>query len=226
MSETHLGLLMNMPYLSMNFLALLEHNKKKKFSKKHYKSIILTFINSYNFDNMNIDKSRLIEIVNKYGDFLIKSGSNTLGAKYNKLTEQLNNQKGGSNQLVDFDVETAITNWLPGEEAIFSHIFSGYLDIPEWRTQIILTNYGRNIVVDLPDTLWETNKWKYLTNGELIEVNTDILKLGGKPINLNKLEIDMIKTLSKKPIDWVFQRDDIGYETNACIPRLYAIGLP
>ena len=225
MSETHLGLLMNMPYLSMNFLALLEHNKKKKFSKKHYKSIILTFINSYNFDNMNIDKSRLIEIVNKYGDFLIKSGSNTLGAKYNKLTEQLNNQKGGSNQLVSNNVwwasglhgtKRAITNWLPGEEAIFSHVIeSSRLE----KMQIILTNYGRNILVDLP-RMWETDyKWKYHKNYELIEEKTDVLKLGGKPINLNKLEIDMIKTLSKNDQDWEYNEDYYYYLMKTQLPK-------
>jgi len=212
MSETHLELLMNMPYLSMNFLTLLEHNKNKKFSKKHYKSIILKFINSYNFDNMNIDKPRLIETVNKYGDNLIKSSIDTLEKKYNKLTEQLNTQFGGSNQLEDFDVESAITNWLPGEEAIFSHVFSGYLLLPESKTQIIITNYGRTIVVDLPDNVGASTVWKYLTNGELIDEKTDVLKLGGEPKNLNKLEIDMIKTLSKKPIDWVFRRDGIGYK--------------
>ena len=208
MSETHLELLMNMPYLSMNFLTLLENNKNKKFSKKHYKSIILKFINSYNFDNMNIDKPRLIETVNKYGDNLIKSSIDTLEKKYNKLTEQLNTQFGGSNQLEDFDVESAITNWLPGEEAIISHVFSGFLDHPEWKTKIIITNYGRNVVVDLTITDHYGLVTRQYTDPTYVVSHVDEIRLGGEPVNLNKLEINIIKNIENSLQDWLFTKGE------------------
>ena len=174
MSETHLELLMNMPYLSMNFLTLLENNKNKKFSKKHYKSIILKFINSYNFDNMNIDKSRLIETVNKYGDNLIKSSIDTLEKKYNKLTEQLNTQFGGSNQKFNnkvgeylknlaasaalaFEAEqrrivSKISNWLEGEKIInllTYQVLHGNTNAGIFI--YLITNYGREYVYTLDD---------------------------------------------------------------------------